>query len=408
MCFLTTAAAATTATAALARRNTGPYVLKLGTIVFRIHVARLALLTIFALHVGCPESEVVAQELHDERGVLVALFAQAIKLVNCFIERLLRKAACAFGRIENLVVEDAEVKSKAEAYGMSRSEILGGLVLRRAVGDKSGLRCLFAIVLRLELGEVSVVIAFHLEVEDFRLAGGGGGDEVVVKKGEDRIADIAELLLDLVAILLDALYVVVVAFLLLLLLNGAHDAPGRTASANDVLVRHAEEVALLNTQLLIAYHLGHLIHLLHHLVVPLRLLRKFRPAVGTHAFVRSASQPLPLPLLRFRSTEGVTRKTKPLAVPSRYGREPTGHATPHPSSIVQLWLLHCHALSLRRNPAPVARLPAPIGRTAILKQKVHAHVHMLIAFARLAHLRTLSSLFTFPFAPLSLSARYPI
>lgn len=56
-------------------------------------------------------------------------------------------------------------------------------------------------------------------------------------------------------VLADALHVLVVALLLLLLLDGRNDAPRRAPRADDVLVRHRQEVALLNRQL----RLGHLV-----------------------------------------------------------------------------------------------------------------------------------------------------
>lgn len=39
-----------------------------------------------ALHVGCPQGEVVPQELHDEGGVFVAFLAQSVQLGDGIIE----------------------------------------------------------------------------------------------------------------------------------------------------------------------------------------------------------------------------------------------------------------------------------------------------------------------------------
>ena len=51
------------------------------------------------------------------------------------------------------------------------------------------------------------------------------------------------------AVLADALHVLLVAFLLLLLLDGGDDAPRRAARPDHVLVRHGQQVALLDGQL---------------------------------------------------------------------------------------------------------------------------------------------------------------
>jgi len=65
-----------------------------------------------------------------------------------------------------------------------------------------------------------VVIALHLEIEDFRLSRGGRRYEVGVKKPKDAIADGAQLLLNLGPVVLDRSDVLLVSFTLLLLLDG--------------------------------------------------------------------------------------------------------------------------------------------------------------------------------------------
>lgn len=69
---------------------------------------------------------------------------------------------------------------------------LGGLV-----GQQGVLGGLLAVGAGLELGQVAVVVALHLQVEDFGLAGGRGGDEVLVQQLQDALADVAQLLLHL-------------------------------------------------------------------------------------------------------------------------------------------------------------------------------------------------------------------
>ena len=49
----------------------------------------------FGLHLGGPEGEVVAQELHDERRVLVALLVERVELRDRLVERALRQLARA-------------------------------------------------------------------------------------------------------------------------------------------------------------------------------------------------------------------------------------------------------------------------------------------------------------------------
>lgn len=58
-----------------------------------------------ALHVGGPEREVVAQQLHDEGGVLVALLRERVELRDCIVERGLRQPARAVRAVQDFVVE---------------------------------------------------------------------------------------------------------------------------------------------------------------------------------------------------------------------------------------------------------------------------------------------------------------
>ena len=58
----------------------------------------------------------------------------------------------------------------------------------------------------------------------------------------------------------------------LLLHDAGDDAPGSTARAHGVLVGHGQEVALLHGEL--SALIAHALHVVGHLVVPLRLLGK--------------------------------------------------------------------------------------------------------------------------------------
>lgn len=72
---------------------------------------------------GGPQSEVVTQELHDEGAVAVALLGEVVELSNRIIERLLGKVTSAIGRVQNLVVEDGEVKGETKADGVGGGKV---------------------------------------------------------------------------------------------------------------------------------------------------------------------------------------------------------------------------------------------------------------------------------------------
>jgi hypothetical protein len=128
----------------------------------------------------CGSYQVVTEELHNKRGVLVALLAEGVKLCihpismrrdpwdidkltgNGIVEGLLGEMASLVGGVENLIVEHGKVQSKAQADGVSRRQLgLGdlGSSLVRLEGLVSGV---LASVSNGELGEVTVIVALPM------------------------------------------------------------------------------------------------------------------------------------------------------------------------------------------------------------------------------------------------------
>lgn len=70
-----------------------------------------------------PESEVVAEQLHDEGAVTVRLLRQRVELSDGVVKGLLSKVASTVGRVQDLVIEDREVQSEAEADGVGGGEL---------------------------------------------------------------------------------------------------------------------------------------------------------------------------------------------------------------------------------------------------------------------------------------------
>lgn len=58
-----------------------------------------------ALHVGGPQREVVPQQLHDERGVLVALLRQRVQLGDRVVKRGLREPTRAVRTVQDFIIE---------------------------------------------------------------------------------------------------------------------------------------------------------------------------------------------------------------------------------------------------------------------------------------------------------------
>ena len=162
--------------------------------------------------------EVVTQELHDERRVLVALLGESVELCvtlascsmrlitqeeqrtgNSLVERRLRHLAGLIWRVEDLVVEYREVEGQAETDWVCGCELGGSDLGCSLVGLERLVGGVLALVGGGELGEVAVVVTLpvrarrlamypgihrlayaHLVVEDLGLATLCRRDQVLV------------------------------------------------------------------------------------------------------------------------------------------------------------------------------------------------------------------------------------
>ena len=86
-----------------------------------------------------PQGKVVPEQLHDESAVAVRLLRERVKLGNGIVERLLGEVASTVGRVENLVVEDREVKGKTEADWVSWGQLGLGDIGSALRGSHGGL-----------------------------------------------------------------------------------------------------------------------------------------------------------------------------------------------------------------------------------------------------------------------------
>mmetsp|Transcript_8933 Transcript_8933/g.19467 ORF Transcript_8933/g.19467 Transcript_8933/m.19467 type:complete len:310 (-) Transcript_8933:383-1312(-) len=119
--------------------------------------------------VGGPQREVVAQQLHDERRVLVALLVELVQLGDGGVEGLLGEHARLALLLVDLVEEDGVVEREAQADRVCRRELSLGDLHRLLVRVGGRVGVLLLVILGGEFSEVSVVVGLHLAVEDVRL-----------------------------------------------------------------------------------------------------------------------------------------------------------------------------------------------------------------------------------------------
>ncbi|GIX63689.1 rRNA-processing protein FCF1, putative [Babesia caballi] len=200
------------------------------------------------LNVGSPEGQVVPEQLHDQRAVLVAVFAHAVELGDGLVERALGHLAGLVRHVENLVEKHREVERQAQPDGVSGLELglcdLRGLL----VGDLGRVGGALLVLVARELAKVAVVVTLHLVVEDealavlrqlahvFTLTHRGGGDEAVVEEREDVGADVRQFFLNFRAVCSSKVLLNDVGLVRLLLLDAADDAPGCAPRRDGVLV----------------------------------------------------------------------------------------------------------------------------------------------------------------------------
>lgn len=233
---------------------------------------------------GSPQCEVVAEQLHDEGGVLVGSLGQLVQAGDGLVEGGLGKLARGLLVLQDLIETDRIVQRQAKADGVGGLQDLGGTEKTQSEGLGSGngqradffgsaqtspwlracrmcfvsylggdlLRLLVVVsglllVLAVsdELGEVAVVVSGHLEVEDACLVLLGVVlDEGVLEQVEHVEANVGQLRLDLLAVGEEEVVV------LALVDAGVERAPRGAAGTDHVLVGDRQQVALLNGQLL--------------------------------------------------------------------------------------------------------------------------------------------------------------
>jgi hypothetical protein len=200
----------------------------------RSQVVDLVLLLVFLL----PEGEVLLEELDDALGVTEVVLLELVDLVEGLLESHVGELAGSLVVLHDFVVEDGEVKGKAELDGVagSKGDLVGLLVGFKSV-QLDGLELLTLGV----LSEVAVVVADHLDEEGLGLLGAGLAEDLGVDHVDDALAVSDELALNAGLVGGESLSVLGV---LGVLLDGGDGAAGGALGRDEVLEGDGEEVAL--------------------------------------------------------------------------------------------------------------------------------------------------------------------
>ena len=120
--------------------------------------------------------------------------ARSTRAMSCQKQTTAEEVVQSRARQDGAFAVESVLKPVPAATASKQKEYLGGLVCEQSVF--SGV---LPIRSRLELSQVTVVVALHLQIKDLRLARGGSGDEMVIEKLQDAGTYVAELLLHLKA-----------------------------------------------------------------------------------------------------------------------------------------------------------------------------------------------------------------
>merc|ERR1719469_501180 len=221
------------------------------------------------LSIRRPQGQIVAQQLHDESGILVRILRNVVQLSDGILESRAGHLASLIWIRQYFVLEDRVVQRQAQTDGMGHNKTLLSNFVRLLISLTGTLCGLGLAVSVRELSNVTPIVCLHLLVEHLGLILGSLGNQILVEQTEDRVADLLELRLDLLTIFIRPLGVLIIAFALLLVLHTGDDTPRGSAAAHRVLVRDGQQIALLHSQLL--GRLAHFLHVVCHLVVALRL-----------------------------------------------------------------------------------------------------------------------------------------
>lgn len=102
----------------------------------------------------------------------------------------------------------------------------------------------------------------HLIVKYRWFAGRAWGNKMLIDHSHDIRANISELCLNFMSVLLDPLYILLVSSWFFLLLNRGQDAPWCSPRTYDILITNRKQIPLLHSQFNI--HICNLLHCIDH------------------------------------------------------------------------------------------------------------------------------------------------
>jgi hypothetical protein len=186
-----------------------------------------------------PEGQILLEELNDTLGITEVVLLELVDFVEGLLESLVGEIAGDLVILHDLIVEDREVKGKAELDGVARGE-------RNLVGFLVGLESVLLDGLEegicRVLSDVAVVVTDHLDEEGLGLTLAGLFKHLFRDAIDDALAVCGELGLD--GFLVEGKSILVL-LVLGVLLDSVDGAASGALGGDEVLEGNREEVTLI-------------------------------------------------------------------------------------------------------------------------------------------------------------------
>ena len=194
---------------------------------------------VVALLLFFPEGQVLLEKLDDALGIAEVVLLKLVNFVEGLLEGVIGELASFGVVLQDFVIEDGEVESQAELDGVAGRQIDGVGLL---VGCLGCLLDFFKLGIFGVLSDIAVVITDHFHEEGFGLVSAIPSQHARVDHGNDLLAVILKLFLDLRLV---GEKCTVELGVLRVLLDSGDGAAGGTLAADEVLEGDREKVALI-------------------------------------------------------------------------------------------------------------------------------------------------------------------
>lgn len=215
-----------------------------------------------------PQGNVIPNQLQNHRTILVILLINSIDICNSLLKRSISQLQCFLRLILLLIQENRHIKMQTQPDWIGLRQVWPRQVISLFIARSGHVSI---VVVATEFAQVSVVVAFEFQIENFRLYWldlAFGRQDLLVDDLDDSLAVFLQLVDDLLPVVVDDLWDACRVFGLFL--QGVQHLDLSSEIGNDVLVCWRTEVSFCVGQLVLRNE--QFIDVIYHVVISLSLL----------------------------------------------------------------------------------------------------------------------------------------